>query len=51
MPEGYYVVGMARKMPETKFYAFDIDEKSRLSCRELAKKMMLKKELRSVLFF
>ena len=36
--EGYYVVGMARKMLQTKFYAFDIDENSRKSCLELAKR-------------
>lgn len=36
--EGYYAVGMALKMPETHFYAFDIDDASQVACAELAKK-------------
>jgi predicted O-methyltransferase YrrM len=34
--EGYYAVGLARLMPQTKVYAHDTDERARSSCRELA---------------
>jgi len=36
--EGYYAVGLARMMPEVTVYAYDIDEKARLACAELAAK-------------
>lgn len=36
--EGYYAVGLARMMPEVTVYAFDIKEKARLACAELAVK-------------
>jgi SAM-dependent methyltransferase len=36
--EGYYAVGLARMMPETTVYAYDIDEKARVACTELAVK-------------
>lgn len=36
--EGYYAVGLARMMPGVKVYAFDIQEKARLACAELAAK-------------
>jgi precorrin-6B methylase 2 len=36
--EGYYAVGLARMMPEVTVYAYDIDEKARLACAELAGK-------------
>lgn len=32
--EGYYAVGMARMMPASKIYAFDIDEEAQAICRE-----------------
>jgi SAM-dependent methyltransferase len=34
--EGYYAVGLARMMPEVTVYAYDIDEKARAACAELA---------------
>jgi hypothetical protein len=34
--EGYYAVGLARLMPEVAVHAFDIDEKARRACAELA---------------
>ena len=35
--EGYYAVGMARSMPNTKVFAFDIDTKAQETCLSLAK--------------
>ncbi len=34
--EGYYAVGLARRMPETEVHAFDIDPNARAACAELA---------------
>ncbi|MFK7906765.1 MAG: hypothetical protein AB8B69_16655 [Chitinophagales bacterium] len=34
--EGYYAVGMARRMPNTKIYAYDISEKARNLCQQMA---------------
>ncbi|MGZ3375341.1 MAG: hypothetical protein ACXU8S_01975 [Phenylobacterium sp.] len=34
--EGYYAVGMARLAPEVTVYAYDISEKARLACADLA---------------
>jgi precorrin-6B methylase 2 len=34
--EGYYAVGMARLAPEITVYAYDIEEKARLACADLA---------------
>lgn len=36
--EGYYAVGMARKLQTTKMYAYDTNEKAQLACKELAEK-------------
>lgn len=36
--EGYYAVGMARRMPETRMLAFDTDPNARRVCAELAEK-------------
>lgn len=36
--EGYYAVGMARKMPSTKVYAFDVNETAQNVCKSLAAK-------------
>lgn len=36
--EGYYAVGLARMAPEAVVYAYDIDEKARAACAELAAK-------------
>lgn len=36
--EGYYAVGMARRMPSTKVMAFDLDPNARRVCLELAQK-------------
>ena len=36
--EGYYAVGLARMMPQVTVHAFDIDEKARAACMELAAK-------------
>lgn len=36
--EGYYTVGMARRMPATRFLAFDIDDTARQTCRALAER-------------
>lgn len=36
--EGYYAVGMARKLKTTKMYAYDTNEKAQLACKELADK-------------
>ncbi len=36
--EGYYAVGMAKKMPATQSFAFDISEKAQNLCRKLAQK-------------
>jgi hypothetical protein len=36
--EGYYAVGLARKMPQTQFFAFDINENAQKVCAELALK-------------
>jgi hypothetical protein len=36
--EGYYAVGLARLAPELTVHAFDIDEKARRACAELAAK-------------
>jgi hypothetical protein len=36
--EGYYAVGVARMMPEVTVYAYDIDERARAACAELAAK-------------
>ena len=36
--EGYYAVGLARLMPGVTVHAFDIQEKARLACAELAAK-------------
>ena len=36
--EGYYAVGMARKLKTTKMYAYDTNEKAQLACKELAEK-------------
>jgi precorrin-6B methylase 2 len=34
--EGYYAVGLARLAPEVTVYAYDIEEKARLACTDLA---------------
>jgi hypothetical protein len=34
--EGYYAVGLARMMPGVTVFAYDIDEKARLACADLA---------------
>ena len=34
--EGYYAVGMARRMPATRMHAFDIDPAARQACGDLA---------------
>jgi precorrin-6B methylase 2 len=34
--EGYYAIGLARMMPGAAVHAYDIDEKARLACAELA---------------
>jgi precorrin-6B methylase 2 len=34
--EGYYAVGLARLMPEVTVYAYDIEEKARIICADLA---------------
>ena len=34
--EGYYAVGMARRMPATRVMAFDVNEQAQRTCRELA---------------
>ena len=34
--EGYYAVGLARMMPEITVYAYDIEEKARVTCADLA---------------
>lgn len=34
--EGYYAVGLARMMPGAQVYAYDIDEKARAACADLA---------------
>lgn len=36
--EGYYAVGMARRMPDTRVLAFDIDPNARRTCAALAAK-------------
>ncbi len=36
--EGYYAVGMARRMPATKVLAFDLNPKAQQVCAELARK-------------
>jgi len=36
--EGYYAVGLARAMPNTRSLAFDTDPKAQVACRELAAK-------------
>lgn len=36
--EGYYAVGMARRMPATRILAFDLNETAQHACRELAAK-------------
>ncbi|MDP2759331.1 MAG: class I SAM-dependent methyltransferase [Sideroxyarcus sp.] len=36
--EGYYAVGMARRMPETTVFAFDLNPKAQETCRALAEK-------------
>lgn len=40
--EGYYAVGLARKMPKTKFLAFDINPDAQKVCAELALKNNVK---------
>lgn len=35
--EGYYVVGMALRMPEAQVYGFDINQASQEKCRQLAR--------------
>jgi hypothetical protein len=34
--EGYYAVGLARRMPKTHVYAFDLDENAQRTCRAVA---------------
>src|SRR2546423_12652663 len=34
--EGYYAVGLARRLPDARILAFDIDERSQEHCRRLA---------------
>ncbi len=36
--EGYYAVGLAMRMPNVKIFAYDIDNRSRETCRSLADK-------------
>ena len=36
--EGYYAVGMARKLKKTKTYAYDTNEEAQHACKELAEK-------------
>lgn len=36
--EGYYAVGMARRMPATQVRAFDLNPKAQETCRALAEK-------------
>lgn len=33
---GYYSIGLARRMPETKVFAFDIDQTARTQCQKMA---------------
>lgn len=35
--EGYYAIGMARAMPDSHIYAYDIDEEAQCLCRKMAK--------------
>jgi len=43
--EGYYAVGMARAMPETKIWAFDLDANAQKVCTELALKNKVKERI------
>ena len=36
--EGYYAVGMARLAPEITVYAYDIEERARIACADLAQR-------------
>lgn len=36
--EGYYAVGLARRLPETRVFAYDLNPKAQEGCRELAEK-------------
>ncbi|THD62169.1 hypothetical protein [Phenylobacterium sp.] len=36
--EGYYAVGLARLMPDATVHAYDIDEKARAACADLARR-------------
>lgn len=36
--EGYYAVGMARRLPQSRVLAFDINVKARVACAELARR-------------
>jgi hypothetical protein len=36
--DGYYAVGMARRMPKTKMWAYDINPAAQEACRQLAEK-------------
>lgn len=43
--DGYYTVGMARNMPVTKFFAYDINPAAQQACVDLAKKNQVEKQL------
>src|SRR3989442_4367093 len=36
--EGYYAVGLARRLPDATVYAFDIDQRAQVACREMAER-------------
>ena len=44
--EGYYAVGMARRMPETKVLAFDLNPKAQEVCAALAQKNAVSDRIR-----
>jgi len=44
--EGYYVVGLARLMPQVKIYAFDIDPKAHELCRDNAERNAVLDQIR-----
>ena len=44
--EGYYAIGMARALPEASVYAFDMDERARTLCAQLAQTNQVEKRLK-----
>jgi hypothetical protein len=44
--EGYYVVGLARLMPQAKIYAFDIDPRAHQLCRDNAERNAVLDQIR-----